>query len=961
VKASDYIFLRPYGTNELLPGGASLWLWFSWMVVLLMAVLEGGVWSLVSVYIVPPEARNIVTSITIASLVFALMFLLLWILDASIITYDTLDLDTKNDPKASKSETPNESRNNDEAAKARKVLIRKHRTSNKLLLGIFLRMFLVAASLAITAPLLSQIIFSGEIDKRLTAQRGAERTALKLKIRDDYQKRITDQENEKKHLRQDLDTVQKPDVKDLDEEIRKQRAALDDLRGKLGKHQDELSLELTGKDGRPAGNGPIAKSQRQQIKWTQEQIISVEALLKNLTDERAGEIARVDSRRKEANQRNANNLKRIDKINTNIEILKQERDNKLATINGPITQKLQDLANYYGIPVTRDDYFTRTQLMKRIRQAGAEQQQGWVAAIARLLGWSLQDAPDAPAQGAAQSGDREEDAAIGATLAQTDWQVALPLATLFTLLLMLKLFQPRDAFYYFSGWAQQTWESYTLGHFDRDPRFTRDPRYRNGKDPTERLKPLRMFELYQEVMAGRNAALDEAIRESRVGEAKKQADSKEFLTKVFDAFTEERKHLRETDQGHRSRLELSRQEHTQKLEERAQRIEEQKATARAVEQNNLAEWLGQRQLIVEAFKRERELQQTSQISLLQAGMAELRAQKDHERHRATADERERTEKARMDAFVARRKDQFSAFQAVQKDREAAANARESAREQHEQEQVEKFLQYKNDQYAHDVRSEHAQFDAWQVQRNDRFREQSLQAYAAAKEEEQKTARHRAQANEVAVAKSIEAYAERLKRTAEITDIQTELYREMQQAEDARRDYSAKVEGEIKRQEERHKIYLEQQKRIKSLLDHENELLRQQDQSIQTTEDQCAQDEQEKRRAEGECALIEAKLKEASAQLNNITAQLTKTKDDDAQASSLRRVLAEKDQQISDLEEKKLATERTVLAKEQTRENWMSRLDNMREERTRIFERIKTLLDMSHAIDQREESFFRRDV
>jgi hypothetical protein len=89
--------------------------------------------------------------------------------------------------------------------------------------------------------------------------------------------------------------------------IRKQRAALDDLRGKLGKHQDELSLELTGTDGRPAGDGSLAKSQRQQIKWTQEQIIGVEALLKNLTDERAGEIARVDSRRKEANQRNANN------------------------------------------------------------------------------------------------------------------------------------------------------------------------------------------------------------------------------------------------------------------------------------------------------------------------------------------------------------------------------------------------------------------------------------------------------------------------------------------------------------------------------------------------------------------------------------------------------------------------------------------------------------------------------
>jgi hypothetical protein len=351
-----------------------------------------------------------------------------------------------------------------------------------------------------------------------------------------------------------------------------------------------------------------------------------------------------------------------------------------------------------------------------------------------------------------------------------------------------------------------------------------------------------------------------------------------------------------------------------------------------------------------------------------------------------ADERERTEKTRTDALVATRKDQLSVFQAVQKDREAAANARESAREQHEQGQVEKFLQYKNDQYDHEVRSEQARFDASQAQRNDRFREQSLQAYAAGKEDEQKTARQRAQTYEVAVAKSVDAYAERLKHTAEITGIhaeagrthveifkeverqressrqsrdqsQAKLDRKKQQREDARRDYSAKIEAESKLLEQRHKIYSDQQKQIKSLLDHENELLRQQNQSIRTAEDQCARDEQEKTRAEWECTLIEAKLKKARAERDNIAAQLTNTKFDDPQAYGLREMFAKIHQEISELEVVKLAAERTVISKEQARENWMSRLDDMREERARVFERINALLDRSQAIDQREESFF----
>jgi hypothetical protein len=137
-----------------------------------------------------------------------------------------------------------------------------------------------------------------------------------------------------------------------------------------------------------------------------------------------------------------------------------------------------------------------------------------------------------------------------------------------------------------------------------------------------------MFEVYKDAIAGGNTALDEAIRGSRNHEAKKQVASTEFLTKVLDAFTADRKHLREIDQGHLSRLELSRQEHAQKLEEGAQRIEEQKAATHTAEQRNLAEWLGQRRLVVEEFKRERELRQTSQISFLQESMAELRARKD---------------------------------------------------------------------------------------------------------------------------------------------------------------------------------------------------------------------------------------------------------------------------------------------------------------------------------------------
>ncbi len=77
-----FLRLRPYGDSLLTPA-VRVWLGFAWVIILLMASVEGIVWGLVGGSIVPQDTAWLRP---IAGLfLFALMFSVIWIVDASLV------------------------------------------------------------------------------------------------------------------------------------------------------------------------------------------------------------------------------------------------------------------------------------------------------------------------------------------------------------------------------------------------------------------------------------------------------------------------------------------------------------------------------------------------------------------------------------------------------------------------------------------------------------------------------------------------------------------------------------------------------------------------------------------------------------------------------------------------------------------------------------------------------------
>jgi len=78
-----YVMLRPYGRSMLTPL-AALWLAFSFIIILLMSLVEGTVWATVSQYFVPQSTRWL--AVILAPLFFVGIFVVIWVVDASFIT-----------------------------------------------------------------------------------------------------------------------------------------------------------------------------------------------------------------------------------------------------------------------------------------------------------------------------------------------------------------------------------------------------------------------------------------------------------------------------------------------------------------------------------------------------------------------------------------------------------------------------------------------------------------------------------------------------------------------------------------------------------------------------------------------------------------------------------------------------------------------------------------------------------
>ncbi len=150
---SKLAYLRPYGKNLLTPA-ASVWFLFMSFLVSIMAIIEGTTWGIISTYVIPDPYK------LAAVLVGLIIFALIWIFDSSLVTMDLSNAPSSNQ-KESQSDTT-----------------LKTFFSSRLGWGALLRIAVITTSILVTAPLLTQLLLSADIQEELDHKRGEIRVKL---------------------------------------------------------------------------------------------------------------------------------------------------------------------------------------------------------------------------------------------------------------------------------------------------------------------------------------------------------------------------------------------------------------------------------------------------------------------------------------------------------------------------------------------------------------------------------------------------------------------------------------------------------------------------------------------------------------------------------------------------------------------------------------------------------------
>ncbi len=234
-----FLFLRPYG-DQLLTPAVIAWLGFAWIIILLMASIEGVVWGLVGASMVPEHAAHLRPYVGV--FMFVLMFAVIWIVDASLIL----------------SERPTSHQGQDtESDKGAQI---------RWIAGLAVRVLIVGVSLYVTAPFMEKLIRADDIEHY--HQRQVERyfTTRDAELQARIDARL-----------EAVNTQLGPRLTHLDERIvqidselrdlREFRARIDaqyapeliQLRTDLADARARYTDEILGRGGRPEGYGPQAQ------------------------------------------------------------------------------------------------------------------------------------------------------------------------------------------------------------------------------------------------------------------------------------------------------------------------------------------------------------------------------------------------------------------------------------------------------------------------------------------------------------------------------------------------------------------------------------------------------------------------------------------------------------------------------------------------------------------------------
>lgn len=420
LRLRDYFGLRPYGDSLVTPAVA-VWLASAWIVILLMASLEGFVWGAVGLSLVP--AASTWLAAPVGGFLFLLIFSIIWILDSSLIM----------------SERP--------------ALRRRGRatlTADGLgpllrwLLGLLVRVAIVAISLFVTAPFIEKLIRADDIEAYHQTQ-----------VERYFKERDATIQAQVRARAEQLDAGLAGRIANLEQEIgqlvallqaeQQRRAAIEAeyapqievVSRDLAAARARVGDEVLGRDGRLEGYGPEAR------KW----------------DDRAQLLA--------------------DKLAA----VQTERAARLADVLPVIAEAQQRLA-------------VRSDALQQVR---LEQQLLLERLTAEVL---AQQPPAAPprltfaARSTALTELRRSPEEAGVPHFETVTGFAqATLGVLFCVLIALKLFEPPAVRAYFSEAVQHAYRRYLAGGLTEIPGFD------HHEDPARRLSPMqfaRQWARYQE-------------------------------------------------------------------------------------------------------------------------------------------------------------------------------------------------------------------------------------------------------------------------------------------------------------------------------------------------------------------------------------------------------------------------------------------------------------------------------
>lgn len=302
----DFLRLRPYGDSLATPA-VTAWLGFAWVIILLMASIEGIVWGLVGASIVPQATAWLRP---IAGLfMFVLMFAIIWIVDASLIM----------------SERPVR------AARSGRGRLQPDQRGAGLrwFFGLIVRVLIVAVSLYVTAPFLAKLIRADDIEshhQRQVERYFAERDAAfqaQLAVRADalqtqYAALLQPLEAEIARLDALLSAEQQRRAQ-IEAEYAPEIAV---LRAELAAAQERLGDEIHGRGERPPGYGPEAR------KW--------DGRTNSLVDSLASKQAEIDRRIGEVAQTITDLEARLASRTDELQRLRLEQQERLAQVRAEV-------------------------------------------------------------------------------------------------------------------------------------------------------------------------------------------------------------------------------------------------------------------------------------------------------------------------------------------------------------------------------------------------------------------------------------------------------------------------------------------------------------------------------------------------------------------------------------------------------------------------------------------------